>query len=78
MYGVTTRQRNLLNRTPHESDSSILYTYFHEGRWLCTDKAPENLGDGYVQVEVQAVYDDAETMLKSQRENGYHSWKRTI
>ena len=80
---VTTLQQNLLNRVPHENDGTILYTYFHEGRWLSTTKLPIGMGKDthgreMVEIEVQAVYDDAETMLQAHRENGYHAWKRTV
>ena len=81
MHKVTVLQQSLLNSVPHDTDGTVLYTYYHEGRWLSTDQDPVVIGvDEYdrtlEEIEVQAVYDDAETMLQAHRENGYHSWKK--
>jgi len=78
MYEVTVQAQSLLNSVPHESDGTLLYTYYHEGRWLCTTSPPVTLGTdahGCVleEIQVEAVYDDAVVMLQARRENGYYS-----
>ena len=80
---ITTRASNLLNRTPHESDGRVLWTYRHDGQWHVTDETPVKAGkdgDGrlHVDVKVKESFDDAESLQKAQRENGFHSWKGTI
>ena len=78
MHKVTTLQQNLLNTVPHIDNGTRIYTYHHNGRWLTTTTTPivvgkDKGGRNIVNIEVQAVYDDAATMLKAHRENGYHS-----
>ena len=67
---ITTRASNLLNRTPHESDGRVLWTYRHDGQWHVTDETPVKAGkdgDGrlHVDVKVKESFDDAESLLES-------------
>ena len=77
----TILSQNLLNRVePESTRNRYLWTYFHDGKWYVTDDTPVIAGrDAYgryhVDVNVKEVFDDAESMLKAQRQNGFHSWK---
>ena len=73
---ITTHSRNLLNVVAHESvPNRQRWTYRHDGKWHVTDERPVITRNDYVVVNVKEVYGDAESMLKAERSEGFHSWQ---
>ena len=88
MKRMTLLAENLMNRTLHESDGRTLWTFFHideagEYEWHVSDETPVLRGRDanrrvHVDVNVKETFDDVAALLESQRQNGFHSWKKTI
>lgn len=83
MLKLTVLSRNLLNCVRHETENRQLWTFLHDcpqGKWHVTDEAPvyagtDDFGRHYVEIEVLESFADAESLLKAERSNGFHSWK---
>lgn len=78
---ITTLASNCLNVIAHDTEADRrLWTYFHNQKWHVSDEKPVVAGrDAYgrvhVDVKVKEVFDDAESLLTAQRQNGFHSWR---